>query len=71
MAKIIQFTGWYSTDKKEQKINLNADHITTITTVTENNTTVTCINIETYSSHAFAPIHTKLSVDEVIKLINE
>lgn len=71
MAKIIQLTGWYSTDKKEQKIIFNADHITNITTATENNATVTCINIESYNSHSFAPsIFTKLSVDEVIKLIN-
>jgi len=72
MAKIIQLNGWYSTDKKEQKIIFNADHISTITTTTENNATVTCINIESYNSDSYAPsILTKMSIDEVIKLINE
>ena len=72
MAKIIQLNGWYSTDKKEQKIIFNADHITTMTTSTENNATVTCINIESYNPDRFAPsIYTKLSIDAVIKLINE
>ncbi|MBV6462568.1 MAG: hypothetical protein HJHJAOHD_02744 [Flavobacteriales bacterium] len=71
MAKIIQLNGWYSTDKKEQKIIFNADHIRTITTTTENNGTVTCINIESYNPDSYAhSILTKLSVDEVIKLIN-
>jgi hypothetical protein len=72
MAKIIQLFGWYSTDKKEQKIIFNADHITTITTAIENNATTTCINIESYNLNIFAPsIYTKLSVDDVIKLIND
>lgn len=72
MAKIIQLNGWTSTDKKEQKIIFNADHITNITTAKENNATVTCINIESYNPNTFAPsIYTKLSIDEVIKLINE
>jgi hypothetical protein len=71
MAKIIQLTGWSTTDKKERKIISNADHITTITTALENNATTTCINIESYNPNTFAPsIYTKLSVDDVIKLIN-
>ena len=72
MAKIIQLTGWYNTDKKEQRIIFNADHITTITTATENNVATTCINIESYNPNTFAPsIYTKLSVVDVIKLIND
>lgn len=71
MAKIIQLNGWYSTDKKEQKIIFNADHIRTITTTTKNHATLTCINFERHHPELYAPIIlTKLSVDEVIKLIN-
>ena len=77
MAKIIQFTGWYRSDVnvggeiKERKININADHINTITAATEDNITATRMDMISYHPSLLGnSVFTKLSVEEVIKLIN-
>ena len=67
MAKIIQFTGKFIAGNKYEEINLNSDCITTIDRATDKeNQPVTCINITPNNS-----IYTKLSVEEVIKLVND
>lgn len=73
MAKIIQFTGKYIGGiNKYEEIYLNADQITFINKRKDEGQDVTCISLATSSGTiAGVSIYTKLSVEDVIKLIND